>query len=89
VQSNVAPEDENRAFRADIDARTREHFLGEVGLVELGHGIDAYERATALIDTLERELGERIVRYNDLRERGLDAVSDYDLGIVYGGEPVV
>ncbi|MEX3917892.1 LPD1 domain-containing protein [Paraburkholderia sp. BR10872] len=89
VLSGFAVEDENRVFRAEIDERTRSHFLNEAGLTGLGRGFDVYERAAALRGSLGQELSESIARYNALRQRGLDAVSDYDLGIVYGGDPVV
>jgi len=89
VQGVFPAEDMNRPVRSEIDERTRTYFLGEVGLDGQPGDIEAYERAVALVNTLEQELAQRIIRYNDLRDRGLDAVSDYDLGIVYGGDAVL
>lgn len=41
------------------------------------------QQIPAAMDELQDELRRYIGRYDDLRQRGLDAMSNYDLGIAY------
>ena len=43
------------------------------------------EHLPAVLDEYQDELRRNIQRYEDLRERRLDALSNYDLGIAYRG----
>lgn len=43
------------------------------------------EQLTSVMDEYQDELRRNIERYEDLRDRRLDALSNYDLGIAYRG----
>lgn len=49
---------------------------------------DRAEHLSRLIETYQGELQRDIARYNDLRARGLAALSDYDICISSGGDPL-
>lgn len=62
------------------------HYLNSLLWPELSCNDDSRrEQLPAVMDEYRDELRRNIRRYEDLRERRLDALSNYDLGIAYRG----
>lgn len=81
----IAIESVIAAFPAADEIPPREVFSPEVAMDKLA--ADPKRRAEQLAERLESwsmQLREDVQRYEDVRTRGVHAVSDYDLTIAYG-----
>lgn len=70
-----------------IEAKTREWYLKDFAIPK--NPGKAEEHVASLTAASERDLTADIERYNDLRTRGVDALSDYDIGVAYSGDALM
>jgi len=72
----------------EIDSKTRQWYIDDFR-VPRGGGERARKHLDALAEAATQQLSDDIERYNDLRIRGVDALSDYDIGVAYSGDALV
>lgn len=88
VVASFPEEDAERAFSSEIDPASRQHYLNDFAITKRG-GDQARAQVVSLLQAAREKLADDVARYNDLRERGVDALSNYDLGIAYSGDAVM
>ncbi len=75
-------------FDGEMDPKTRQWYIDDFRVPGTG-GERARQHVTMLTDAAQQQLSGDIERYNELRTRGLDALSDYDIGVAYSGDALV
>ncbi|WP_198155115.1 hypothetical protein, partial [Candidatus Burkholderia verschuerenii] len=75
-------------FDGEMDPKTRQWYIDDFRVPSAG-GDRARRHVTMLTDAAQQRLSSVIERYNELRDRGLDALSDYDIGVAYSGDALV
>lgn len=81
-------EDADRPFPVEVEPATREYFLKDFSITKRG-GEQARTRVASLLQAAHETLATDVARYNEVRTRGVDALSNYDLGIAYSGDAVI
>lgn len=82
--------EESLSVRLDgeIDSKTRQWYIDDFR-VPRGGGERARKHLDALAEATTQQLSDDIERYNDLRIRGVDALSNYDISVAYSGDALV
>ncbi|WP_143055732.1 LPD1 domain-containing protein [Paraburkholderia hospita] len=75
-------------FSGEIDPKTRQWYVDDFGIPRAG-GEVARRHVEALASAAQQHLVSDVERYNDLRARGVAALSNYDIGVAYSGDALV
>ncbi|NIF40076.1 hypothetical protein F3J14_04005 [Burkholderia sp. Tr-862] len=88
IISGFPEESLSAGYDGVIDSKTRQWYIDEFRVPRAG-GERARSHLDALADAAKQQLSDDIERYNDLRIRGIDALSNYDIGVAYSGDALV
>ncbi|MBN3744699.1 hypothetical protein G3N96_04525 [Burkholderia sp. Se-20373] len=88
IISGFPEESLSAAFDGEIDSKTRQWYIDDFCVPRAG-GERARSHLAALTDATKQRLSDDIDRYNELRICGVDALSNYDIGVAYSGDALV
>lgn len=88
IISGFPEESLSAGFDGEIDSKTRQWYIDDFRVPRVG-GERARSHLDALTDAAKQQLSDDIERYNELRIRGIDALSNYDIGVAYSGDALV